>query len=57
MLDVFPLDGKTCFFILFGENVIFRKRFEVATYFYFILFKEKKRKKTLSVTLEGKTGL
>ena len=26
LLDVFPLDGMTCFFILFGENLIFLKK-------------------------------
>ena len=31
----FPLDGETCF-IWFGENLIFRKRLGVTTYFYFI---------------------
>ena len=40
-LNAFPLDGKTHFFHLFGENLIFRKRLGVATYFCFIFFKEK----------------
>ena len=48
-LRVFPLDGETRF--LFGENLIFKKRLGVATYFCFIFLRENKiRKKTLSVT-------
>ena len=35
LLDVFPLNGKTRFFALFGENLILRKRLGV-TYFCFI---------------------
>ena len=33
------------FFHLFGENLIFRKRLEVATNFYFIFLKRKQKKK------------
>ena len=44
-LYVFPLDGVTRFFYLFGENLIFRKRLGVTTYFCFIFFKRKQNKK------------
>ena len=44
-LDAFPLDGETRFFHLFGENLIFRKRLGVATYFCFIFLKGKQNKK------------
>ena len=40
---MFPLDGKTHFFIC--ENSIFRKRLEIATYFSFIFLKGKQNKK------------
>ena len=48
-------------FYLFCENMTYRKKLGVATYFCFI-FKgkkqnKKKKKKTLSVTPKGKTGL
>ena len=44
--DAFPLDGKTYFLFLFGENLIFRKKLGVATYFCFIFEgKNKIRKK------------
>ena len=46
-------------FYLFCENMTYRKKLGVATYFCFI-FKGKNKmpkKKTLSVTPEGKTGL
>ena len=43
---MFPLDGKTRFFHLFGENLIFRNRLGVATYSCFIVEgKNKIRKK------------
>ena len=44
--DVFPFDGVTNFFYLFDENLIFRKRLVIATYFCFIFkIKNKIRKK------------
>ena len=50
---------RNSFFILFDENLIFRKRLGVATYFFinFFLGKNKIGNKTLSVTPKGKTGL
>ena len=42
----FPLDGVTRFFYLFSEELIFRKKLGVTTYFYFIFEgKNKIRKK------------
>ena len=44
--NAFPLDDMTRFFYLFGENLIFKKRFGIATYFCFIFkIKNKIRKK------------
>ena len=45
LLDAFPLDNKTHFFHLFGENLLFRKRLGIATYFCFILFLNGKQNK------------
>ena len=46
-------------FYLFCENMTYRKKLGVATYFCFIFKgkKQNKKKKTLSVTPKGKTGL
>ena len=52
--------AKLIFFHLFGENLIFRKRLGVATYFCFIFFKmeNKIRKKNPKCdSLFGKVGL
>ena len=43
-LDVFPLDGKTCFFHLFGENLLFRKTLGFAIYFCLFFLKGKQNK-------------
>ena len=42
-LDEFPLDGGLVFYLF--ENLIFLKRLEIATYFYFIIFFKKKQNK------------
>ena len=47
-------------FYLFSENLIFRKRLGVATYFIFYFFereKQNKKEKTLSVSSKRKTGM
>ena len=50
LLDVFPFDCVTCFFYLFGQNMIFRKDVESPLIFVLFLRENKIRKKTLSVT-------
>ena len=55
---MFPLDDKTCFFYWFGENVIFRKRLGVATYFVLFLKGKQNKKKNLKCnSLFGKASL
>ena len=44
-LDAFPLNGRTHFFHLFGENLLFRKTLGFAIYFCLFFLKGKQNKK------------
>ena len=51
LLNAFPLDDETCFFICLVKNMIFRKDLESPLIFVLFFLRENKiRKKTLSVT-------
>ena len=45
LLDVFPLDGATCFLLIEKKNKIFRKDLESPLIFVLFFFKGKQNKK------------